>query len=197
MSVRFEVDTDDKDVVRATLSSALDGRALTDDEMSLALLAMRERSGPDDRFQLPPSVTGRKALGMRPAGGRYVINVPNAVLLSVAVTLDALWTRGVATALVAAAGKNPQVLSKLSESNGSLCHFITLEGQQNKAFPIGCDEIAEITSGQVCSQPGLSCSHRNDERCALTSEAVRANLDRLAASQTIYCDEDGKVTALA
>lgn len=192
----FQIESSNRDEIRHTLSGAIGKNTLSDLELDLLLILCRKKRKFGNRVDTPP-LEMDSVFGIRPGGGKYVINLPNAVLLSAAVTLDILLTSGAATALISAVGKNPQAITVLNEKTGSLCHYISLEQLPKEEFPVSAKALSELTKDVECSYLEFNCDHCGGGICQVSESAVSQNIAVLDKSHVIVMTDEGAVARIS
>ena len=121
---------------------------------------------------------------------KVFIDVPNALLVSAAATMDAMWSRGAAMALLAASGRDLRVWASLNPKNGCFCNFVTIE-EKVDAQAITADEITARTKGSPCLHGSLGCDFDFEGACRVTSDVVVKNLEYLAKRKAIELNDTG------
>ncbi len=122
--------------------------------------------------------------------GQIVIDIPNALLVTAAASMDALWTRGAAMALLAASGRDLRAWARLDPKNGEFCNFLTIEEKASNE-PIDPAQISERTKRRPCIHPDIGCNYDFEGACCISTDRISENLLDLAQRRAIEIDKNG------
>ena len=123
------------------------------------------------------------------------INIRRALLVSLAIIVDAVHTAGLAMGSLAALGVNMRCWVSLSKTDGELCNRISLEMLRRLGFPITSADILSLTAEKPCRHPAFPCIHR-EGTCRIMELDVRTNFRRMAAIDTVLIGKDEAVLSL-
>jgi len=166
---------------------ALDGER-TVENIKSAVIKFLEDSGGEIRT-LGDGIPPEENLSLT-VRGNISINVKRTVWLICALTLDALWTRGIATGTLGIFGLIGQGIGKLNQKNGELCLYKTIAESHKGGTAAHIDDSLH---GKICSSKDLNCSHRDDFGfCNISLENIQENLNRMEKIGAIVYE--GRIT---
>jgi hypothetical protein len=194
MTEQICLDTADQAEARDHLAQQLGRDALNDTDFALLLYALQAKAGPYEVVEFP---SPRRALGVRVKNSNYNINVQNATVLGAAVVLDALATAGLASAALAALGRDLRVIARLPCESGLLCNYILLESVVAKnELPKSASELAALISGNACPYPECRCRHKSEQTCSITTQGMTENIVTLEQHAVVKLDDDNSVARI-
>ena len=193
---RFVINGMEREQAKEELRKAIDKTSLNNDEFLFLIEVLQLGTDPKNLVVWTSNEEGQPALRGRIGGGYLHLNVKNTALVTAALLLDAIITRGLAVGALAMAGRNLQCFANLSPKTGAFCNILTLEKIKKTDFPVPTNNVLTATATKDCPHSQIGCQHLKEGQCGITFEYVKKNLEHMAAQGILSLSLDGTVEAL-
>lgn len=184
---RFQFEGSEK-ALAEYLQRTLTNGGFDENKIGFVIAYIAAHADEDARVEHGKSSTSEAGLDWRV--NHVVIDVPNALIVSAAAAVDALWSRGAAMALLAASGRDLRAWASLNAHDGGFCNFVSIE-EKDGAEAMSPSDVTNRTAGHQCIHPDLSCNFDFEGACCITPEAVANNLAVLEKRKLIELNDAG------